>query len=47
MPHITAHTERLVHAVREDRTVVAGPVVGVPYRAMLLDEPKPGTLIVW
>jgi hypothetical protein len=37
----------LVLAVREDRTVVAEPAVGVAYSARLLDEPKPGTLIVW
>jgi hypothetical protein len=36
-----------VYATKEDRTVVAGPAVGVPYTAKLLDEPKPGTLIVW
>jgi hypothetical protein len=36
-----------VYAAKEDRTVVAGPAVGEAYSARLLDEQKPGTLIVW
>jgi hypothetical protein len=36
-----------VCASKEDRTVVVGRAVAVPYTSTLLDEPEPGTLFVW